>query len=152
LILGARYVDFNETFRVFTGDDDLTFPDVNGVPDPRRQAFQTAHSHNRLVAPQVGLEYGFPIPCCWLEWLSCGGTTKLAPGVNFVETTHSLVRGDGFIGYSTTHNDITFSAVADFSLWFDIHFTERFRCRAAYNAMWMLQFSVAQDIYDTNLA
>jgi hypothetical protein len=148
LILGVRYTNFSESFSVFTDDDGLTFQDNLGRPDPRRQATQKTNAQNQLLAPQVGAEYGFLVR----PWLSVGGTGHIAPGVNFLRTNNTLVRGDGFIGVIGTRDQTIFSQLYDISFWFDVHLTERARVRAAYTAMWLLQIQTAESMYDYNSA
>ncbi len=142
LILGMRFFDLDETLDILANDDGLT----SGF-DPRRIATYTARTQNRLAALQIGTEYGFLV----LPWLSFGGTAKWAPGANFTESNVSLTRGDGFIGFNQSSNHIQFSQIFEAGFWFDVHFTERARMRAGYNAMWLLGASVAQDAIDFNL-
>ncbi|MBV9126091.1 MAG: hypothetical protein JO112_22290, partial [Planctomycetes bacterium] len=46
LIGGVRYVDLLEDFNIFTDDDGLTVLDINGRPDPTRQAYYLVKTHN----------------------------------------------------------------------------------------------------------
>src|SRR5262249_58309062 len=41
-LVGVRYLDIDERFGIFTDDEGLTIVDVNGNPDPTRQALYTA--------------------------------------------------------------------------------------------------------------
>src|SRR5207253_6088089 len=43
--LGVRYLDLYERFRFYAGDDDLTVFDLNGNPDPARQATYSVKAH-----------------------------------------------------------------------------------------------------------
>jgi hypothetical protein len=147
LIVGARYVYYDESFRLFTDDDGLTFPDILGRPDPKRQATISARALNQIIAPQCGVEYGFLV----CPWLSFGGTGKVALGADNIHTTYTLTRGDGFIGFVGRRNDVVFSQVYDANLWFDLHLAERIRVRAAYNAFFMSDIQPAAQIFDMNL-
>jgi hypothetical protein len=148
LILGVRYMHLDETYQVYTGDDDLTFRDVNGNPDPRRQATYTIHGINNLVIAQTGAEWDYLI---W-KFISCGIEGKAGLGADFVQQSHTLNRGDGFPGFPRSiRHDVLFSQVYETGVWLDLHFTERCRMRAGYQALWMLGVSVPQDGLNYNL-
>jgi hypothetical protein len=144
---GIRYFDVLESLNIFTGDDDLSFLDVNGNPDPQRQATYRAEVHNRIVAPQLGLEYSTPL-CCWL-WVGWSG--KVALGPNFIDTRVRLTRGDGFRAFDTTRSTTAFGQVYDVGMHLDLHLLERLRVRAGYNALWLVGVATSVDQVDFNL-
>src|SRR5437763_1230220 len=81
LILGVRYVDLWESLNRFTDDDGISNPDPFGNPDPLRQAFYLTEVHNRIVAPQIGFEWGKSAT----HWFTVGVNAKAALGVDFAE-------------------------------------------------------------------
>src|SRR5262249_19432614 len=105
LILGVRYLQVQDQLAVFTGDDDLTFLDVNGKPDPLRQATYSVRANNRILAPQIGLEWSGQA----LPWLSFGVHGKGAWGVNFVDVNYQLFRADGFKRFTASRTSSPFT-------------------------------------------
>jgi hypothetical protein len=148
LILGVRYLDLQDRFGIFTDDDGLTFVDVFGNPDPKRQATYSVRAHNRILAPQIGFEYE-KRP---LYWLSLGCKAKGAWGVNFIDNYFDLQRGDGFRGFSAHRSATIFSSVYEVGAFADVHILERFRVRAGYTAMWLVHVDAASDQLNFNLA
>jgi hypothetical protein len=146
--LGVRYLDLYERFSYFTGDDDLTVRDVNGNPDPTRQATYTSTAHNHIVAPQVGLEWNQPI----CEWLAFSVAAKGAWGVNFVDFDTRLKRGDGFVGFDGRSSDTTFSHLYELGVFADFRLMDNMRLRTGYNLLWAVDVAEAAEQYDYNLA
>jgi hypothetical protein len=140
-IIGIRYLDEMEDLQIFTGDDDLTVHDINGNPDAKRQATYAAREHNKILAPQLGLEGSLPL----LSWVALSYEGKGAWGVNFLETNTSLRRGDGFWGRASHRNDLFFSQVYEAGLFLDFCVLERLRIRAGYNVMWLGNIAQASD-------
>jgi hypothetical protein len=143
-IFGIRYIEQRERLSIFTGDDDLTVLDINGNPDPTRQATYQVDAHNHIVGPQLGLEYHNAL-CSWLGiTLSAKGTW----GVNWVDSRAKLNRGDGFQGFDVTRHDNIFSHVYEGGAFFDIYVLERMRVRAGYNLLWLVD--VAEAVREVN--
>src|SRR5205823_2282783 len=86
-LLGLRYAQVRDGLSIYAGDDDIAFHDVNGRPDPKREATYMTDVKNRIIAAQVGAEYQAALPGKYLQWISLGGTAKAAVGGNFL-TTH----------------------------------------------------------------
>src|SRR5262249_19543927 len=154
LILGVRYVHHRESLDIFTDDDGLTFRDLDGNPDPRRQATFTSQVRNNIVAPQVGFEYSTQLPSCGclLKSLWFGASGKAGVGANFVEFRQRLVRGDGFRGFDTRSNTTGLGQVYDVGAFVDVQLLERCRFRAGYNAIWLVDVATSNDQIDFNLA
>jgi hypothetical protein len=146
--LGVRYLDIYERLNLFTGDDDLTVVDVNGNPDPRRQATYTVTAHNRLLAPQLGLEWNKPINC----WLAFTWVGKGAWGANFLDVNTRLLRGNNFSGGSGHRGETIFSHLYETSFALDVYLLERARLRAGYNLMLAADVAESASQLDFNLA
>jgi hypothetical protein len=146
--LGVRYFDSNDRIASTFDDDGLAFPLITGGPDPLRVATYAVTSHNRLVAPQLGFEYGIPV----CSWLTLGVTAKGAWGVNFVEVERDLVRGDGFSGLHDRTEHTMFSQLYEINPTVDFHLLERARLRLGYSAMWLLQASTVTQDYRFDLS
>jgi hypothetical protein len=146
--LGLRYLDLYERFSLYTGDDDLTQRDVNGNPNPILQATYIATAHNRLVAPQLGLEWNKAI-CCWLAF-TC--TAKGAWGANFLDVDTDLKRGDAFVGLNGHRSDTIFSHMYEAGFFLDFYLMENARLRAGYDLMWAVDVAEAVRQLDFNLA
>jgi hypothetical protein len=148
VILGVRYIDQRENLNIFT-DDDGTVLQLAGLPqDPTRQALYFIECQNRIIAPQIGIEYGKQ----FTPWVTLGFTGKAALGVNLIETQTKLQRGDGFLGFSTNRNSYSFGQVYDVGVVLDFNILERMRLRFGYNAMWLVGVANAVDNLDFNLA
>jgi hypothetical protein len=146
-IIGIRYADEMEDLKVFTGDDDLTVHDVNGNPDSKRQATYSVREHNKIVAPQLGMEGSLPL----LPWLALSYVGKGAWGVNFLETNTALHRGDGLFGRANHRNDMFFAQVYEAGLFMDFSVLERLRIRAGYDMLWFGNIAQAADQIHYNL-
>ncbi len=147
LIVGVRYLDLRETLSTYTDDDGTQFPLVNGQPDPVRVAAYSIEAHNRIVAPQFGFEWNHTIA----PWMSLGLSGKGALGANFLEQQTSLIRGDGFVGFNTTRNDVQFSSACELNAFVDFHILERARIHLGYNAMWLINVADVGKQYNFNL-
>jgi hypothetical protein len=148
LIIGIRYFDLQERLANTTGDDSLTVLDIFGHPDPTRIATYTVQTHNRLLAPQLGVEWNPDIFC----WLSGAFIAKGAWGVNFSDVHTSLERADGLVGFTGSRSKEIFSHMYELSAALDVHFLERMRLRAGYTAMWLLNAPMPTEQVDFNLA
>jgi Putative beta barrel porin-7 (BBP7) len=147
LIVGVRYLDVKERITNTTDDDGVAFPLINGLADPTRIATYSAGAHNRLVAPQLGFEWDKR--CC--KWLTLGVMAKGAWGVDFVDFNRSLVRGDGFVGFTGKNSEMQFSQMYELNAFVDFHILERARIRLGYSTMWLFNVANAMDQVDFNL-
>jgi hypothetical protein len=149
-LFGIRFVDQQERFKIYTGDDDLTPAtfDINGNPDPRVQATYSVLTHNRILAPQIGTDAQIQLR----PWLTLGLWGKGAWGVNFLETDMRLIRGDGFVGFNTKHNQIDFAQLYESNIYLDVCLLERLHLRGGYNLLWLVGVAEANKQIDFNLA
>src|SRR5262249_23004549 len=131
-LIGARYLDVQERLSVFVDDSGLTVLDVNGNPDPTQQAVYSVRTHNRLAAPQLGVECNYGL----LHWLAAGFNAKGAWGANMMEGDMFLRRGDGLVGIQSKDNQIKFSHMYEVSAYLDFRLAECARFRAGYNLLW----------------
>lgn len=145
---GIRYLDILERFNQYMGDDDLTVLDINGHPDPTRQANYYASAHNRIIAPQLGIDFNYPL----CTWLAVDLVAKGAWGVNFLETDIELQRGDGLIGRQGGQSSAVFSQLYEMGFNLDIFLTPHTRIRAGYNLLWALEVGTAANQVDYDLA
>jgi hypothetical protein len=140
LILGFRYTDLRERLGIFTGDDDLTVLDINGNPDPKRQALYQVRTHNHLLTPQLGFEWRLPL-CQYLDFACMG---KGAWGVNYQEVRTILTRGDGFQGPDTAHFHTGFAQTYEAGFFLDLWLFERMRIRGGYNLLLLCDVANAE--------
>jgi hypothetical protein len=145
---GIRFLDILERFNQYMGDDDLTVFNINGQPDRNRQATYYASAHNRIVAPQLGIEFNYPLGM----WLAFDLVAKGAWGVNFLETDIELQRGDGFIGRQGGHSQTVFSQLYEMGANFDVFITPHTRIRAGYNVLWACDVGTATDQVNYDLS
>jgi hypothetical protein len=148
IIFGIRYTGEQEKLSIFTGDDDLVVRDINLNPDPTRQATYSIRTHNRLVAPQVGLEYHLPIR----NWLTFSVLGKVAAGVNIYDEEISLKRGDEVVQQNFRKTQTFFSEAGEAGVFLDICPLDRARFRAGYSAFLLTDVGVAEDQINYNLA
>jgi len=137
-VLGVRYFDLNDTFRIFTDDDGLTIR----PPDPTTQATYRATSHTRLLGPQLGIQtrFGLDEPDVFLT-----ASLLAVPGINFNEVEISLTRGDGFEGPSGRRQQAQFTQLLEFNVGLEFTLTERIWLRAGYQALLLLNVPVSYD-------
>ena len=145
---GIRFLDILERFNQYMGDDDLTVLDINGHPDPTRQATYFASAHNRIIAPQLGIDFNYPLG----TWLAVDLVAKGAWGVNFLETDIELQRGDGLIGRQGGQSSAVFSQLYEMGFNLDIFITPHTRIRAGYNLLWALEVGTAANQVDYDLS
>ena len=131
-ILGVRYMDVQDAMSIYSGDDDVTVLDINGFPDPNRQATYMARAHNHIVAPQLGFDA--TLPCN--KWFQFGLMAKGAWGVNFVDVNTRLTRGDGFTGLKSNASTVGFGQVYEVGAYLDLLILERLKLRGGYNCLW----------------
>ncbi len=142
LLFGVRYMEFKDGLRIYTGDDDVTFLDINGRPDPTRQATYSVLTWNRILAPQLGFDMTCT-PCCWL---TLGASAKGAWGVDFNSTQFALTRGDGLEAFNIHRPGPTvFTHLYELNAFVEVHVTERCRIHGGYTALWLVDLPLAQD-------
>lgn len=146
-IIGVRYLDLYEKFGFFTGDNDLTVLDVNGRPDPTRQATYSVTAHNQFLAPQLGFEWNRAINC----WLAFSMSAKGAWGANFLTVDTNLKRGDGLQGLHNGRSQTLFSHVYETGFFLDFRLMERARLRAGYDLLWAVDVAEALGQFDYDL-
>jgi hypothetical protein len=151
-LFGVRYMDLQETLAFFTDDDGIIFPMANGQPDPKREALYQVRTKNRMVLPQIGMEFDAPfLPNNCFPWITWAFQGKVGVGPNFLEVNTLLQRGDGLVGFTSGRNEVIPSGVAELGLFVDLHPLERFKIRAGYTTMWLLDIANVQDVFDYNL-
>jgi hypothetical protein len=154
LIIGVRYFDVFERLGTTVDQNGLTAPlnPILNISNPVDVATYTVGTHNRIIAPQLGFEgnWGCQNVSC-LSWLSLGFVAKGAWGGNCVSDTHSLVRGDGIVGFETEKSSVIFSQMYEIDGFMEIHLTERCKVRAGYNAIWALHVDSVVQNYDFDL-
>jgi hypothetical protein len=146
--LGVRYLDVYDKFSIYTGDDDLTVRDANGNPNPITEATYSVTAHNRVAAPQLGIEWNKAI-CTWLAF---SFTAKGAWGVDFYDIDTHLRRGDGFEGFHGSRNDTQFAHAYELGAFLDFRLMENMRLRTGYNLLWIVNVAEGAEIVDFNLA
>jgi hypothetical protein len=152
-ILGIRYLDLQERFSFYTGDDDVFFRDINSDPDKNRQATYSVRMHNHIVAPQLGAELQYPfvnIPPKG-HWVF-GLFAKGAWGINFWDRNFLLRRGDDFVGIDDKESEIQFTHLYELGTFIDFYAFERVRVRAGYNVMWVVNVPEAVDQLNFDLS
>jgi hypothetical protein len=150
LILGVRYFDVLERLSTFVDQNVISAPlnSMTMTSNPITQANYSVQTHNRFVAPQFGFEGDWGV----CSWLSVGVLAKGAWGMNFATQDHNLSRGDGLVGFATSHTDNFFSQMYEVGAFFEIHVTERCNMRAGYNGIWFLHMDAVIDQYQVDLA
>ncbi len=148
LILGVRYMYVDSSYGIDVGQDNITFPLINGSADPLREAAYRVSTQVNFLGPQAGFEYNHQ----FLPWLSAGMNAKAALGAAYVNYRESLIRGDGFVGFDRTSHDTTFMQVYELNAFVEVHFSDRIQIRGGYKTMWLLNCSNPQDQVDFNLA
>ncbi|HVS34791.1 MAG TPA: hypothetical protein VMS17_04360 [Gemmataceae bacterium] len=146
-LFGARYFDLKEKLSNLTDDDGISFPLANGQPDPTRIATYFVQTENRLVAPQLGIEWQKTL----VKWLDLGFSAKGAWGADFVTLNRSLVRGDGFRGFAGVNNEVQFAQMYEVNGFVDFRVLERLNLRLGYNCTWMLDMANVEDQLDFKL-
>lgn len=151
-LAGVRYFHHGESVNIFT-DDEFFIRDIFNRPDPLRAATYTAAVRNNYLGMQVGGEYGVPIPIDYFQssiWIL--GLAKGSLGVNAIERTWTLTRGDGFRGFKTFRTTTVFASVNEVAAAVDLHIMERLRIRAGYTLIWAVGFASSDRQIDFNLS
>ncbi len=158
LILGVRYFDVFERLGTTVNQNGLLAPlnPILGISNPVDVATYTVGTHNHIIAPQLGFEGNWgpqQLGCfSWLGWLSGGLAVKGAWGGNAVTDTHSLIRGDGLLGFSTEKSSVVFSQLYEVDAFLEIHITERCKVRAGYDLIWALHIDSVTQNYNFDLS
>src|SRR5262249_48312815 len=137
------YVDLNEKLSIFTDDEVLS-----GPVDRLRQADYWVRAHNHIIAPQLGCEWSHGLT----SWLALSCNAKGAWGVNLVDVTAELQRGDGLIGRRGVRSDTIFSHMYELNFYADLCVCANMRFRAGYNLMWLVNVDEAVGQINYNLA
>jgi hypothetical protein len=136
-IIGLRYMDVYELLTIQTDDDSL----VLGQRDPTSIANYSIRAHSRILGPQLGFEYDWPVlPRVTIDFLAKG-----AWGANFIEVDVALQRGDGFFGPSDGRSSTVFGQVYELGLFGTFMFTDNCRIRAGYSTLWVVGVPEATD-------
>jgi hypothetical protein len=147
-LVGVRYIDLQDKLTIFTDDDGITIRDINGMPDPLRQGIYFVRSHNRILGPQLGFEWFYPLT----SFLNLNVTSKGTWGVNWIEAKTRVKRGDTYVGREGEDNDVSFSHAYEISSCFEFTFLEKMRVRAGYNVLWVLNVNEATRQVNYDLA
>jgi hypothetical protein len=147
-LVGFRYFQVRERMSIFTDDDGLTFPDINGNPNPVLQATYRINQRSQIYAGQLGLEAQLPACGCFVF----GASVKGAYGENHYEKTTTLFRGDGLLGFESHTSHEQFSQIYDVGFYLDYYCHEHCRLRAGYNLLWVVNVPVAKDQIDFDLS
>jgi hypothetical protein len=148
LIFGIRYTEMKERLDIFTDDDGLTIRDINGNPDPHRQATYQVNAHNHFAGPQLGFEWHLPL----LSFVQFSWLGKAALGVDYVDLHYTLTRGDGFVGRVVDRWHTDFAEEYETGAFLDFWLCERGRLRAGYTAFWMVDVVEAAQQVNFDLA
>lgn len=141
MILGLRYLDHSEKWRMATDDDNLV------LIDPYFAALYTSYVHNHILTPQVGAEYTWQP----LRWFAFSFLGKAGYGPNFVNSYTALQRGDGLMGFNGHRDTTVFSQVYNAAVFLDFVPHDRMRLRVGYNFLWLVGVATAADQVDYNL-
>lgn len=126
---GVRYMHLREGFNIFTDDDSRAAPPVI----PARLTDYRVVSRNHIFGPQIGFAIeNRPVPI-----FSISFEDKNHVGVNFVEVSNQLLRGDGFVGPGNVRNDTIITSINELRLFGTLYFTDNIRLRAGYTALWL---------------
>jgi hypothetical protein len=145
---GVRFLDLTERLTQYTGDDDLTVRDINGNPDPTREATCLIRTQNRIVGPQLGFQVTGQI----FPWLNALIGGKACVGANFLDEAVRLQRGDKFIGFSDERNKVICSQVYEVGAYLDWCFCEGLHLRTGWMGLFLVNVATAEDQFDFNLA
>jgi hypothetical protein len=146
-LIGFRYMDVHDILGIFTGQEDLTVVDANGNPNPTTQALYRVSTHSHILAPQLGAELEYPI----FARVALVAHIKGAWGANFYTQNIMLTRGDGLVGINTSTSHTQFSHLYDMGFYLDFYLLERFRVRAGYNLLWLVNVPEAKSQIDYDL-
>ncbi len=149
LILGVRYMGYQEGTNMYVSDDGATFiSQSTGQSDPALAVNYQTQTFNNLVGPQVGFEYGTAI---W-RGLSFTSEWKTAFMANFVERNMALNRGDGYNAFSIGNTTTNYAQVFSMNFNLEWNVLERMKIRGGYNLLWLCGVARSADLIDFNVA
>ena len=122
LILGVRYFDFQEGTNIFTSGP-------GAGTDPTQQTNYLTNTYNRMVGPQIGVEYSTRI----LYGFSFTSEAKTAFMANFMERDMAFNRGDGFNIFTRNRTNTGYSQLFQLGFNLEWNLLERFKVRGGYN-------------------
>lgn len=142
LIVGLRYFYNQERVAIFA-DDDFFVRNQFNQSDRRRQATYTTMARTNHLGVQFGGEWSAPVPCSDKNWLWLSLMAKSSLGINFIERSYRLERGDQLVGFNIHRNTTMVGSVNEVAGFVDLHLLERLRLRAGYQYIIGLGFSTA---------
>jgi hypothetical protein len=147
LIGGIRYIRQNDSLGIMTEGTSVIRNSL-GLPTPGRDAATYGVlTHNNIFAPQIGLEYNWPL----FRWLSFSVMGKAALGANYITSDVSLQRGDGLNIFDTKRTAWNLGQIYELGMFSDFHLLDRLRLRLGYTSTWLCGVAVANDQVDFNL-
>ncbi len=149
LILGVRYMGYQEGSNMYVSDDGATYiSQATGQSDPALAVNYQTQAFNNLVGPQIGFEYGSAI---W-RGLSFTSEWKTAFCANFVERNMALNRADGYNAFSIGNSTTNYAQVFSMNFNLEWNVLERMKIRGGYNLLWMCGIARSADLIDFNIA
>ena len=145
LILGVRYFDYQQGTTFFT--DDGSVLNNLGQANPLLQTNYLTNTYNRMVGPQIGLEYATRI----LYGFSFTSEAKTAFMANFMERNMSLSRGDGFNIFTRNKTNTGYSQLFQMGFNLEWNMFEKFKVRGGYNLLWLVGVAQSADLIDFNI-
>jgi hypothetical protein len=145
LILGVRYFDYQQGTTFFT--DDGSVLNNLGQANPLLQTNYLTSTYNRMVGPQIGLEYATRI----LYGFSFTSEAKTAFMANFMERNMSLNRGDGFNIFTRNKTNTGYSQLFQMGFNLEWNMFEKFKVRGGYNLLWLVGVAQSADLIDFNI-
>lgn len=148
LILGVRYMNYQEGSNMYVSDDGATFiSQATGASDPALAVNYLTQAFNNMVGPQIGFEYGTAI---W-RGISFTSEWKTAFMANFIERNMTLNRGDGYNAFVVGNTTTNYSQVFSMNFNLEWNLLERMKIRGGYNLLWMTGIARSADLIDFNL-
>ena len=133
-LAGVRYINLQERMTLTTDDEAFVTNDF-GQNDVNRAASYRSEIDTHFYGLTLGAEWSVPL---WQKRVWLTGITKGAWGVNHVQRTLELNRGDGLQAFSNKSDRVQFGQVYDVLLGTDIHVLEKARLRIGYQGLWIL--------------
>jgi len=147
-LVGVRYLNLKEQMSVLTDDEAFVTNDF-GQNDITRSAKYRSEIDTHFYGLTLGAEWSVPL---WQKRFWLTGITKGAWGVNHVQRTLDLTRGDGLQAFSVKNDRVQFGQVYDLMLATDIHLLEKARLRVGYQALWILGTATPGSQIDTDFS
>jgi len=140
LILGVRYFDFQEGTTIFTSGP-------GAGTDPLQQTNYLTNTYNRMLGPQIGVEYSTRI----LHGFSFTSEAKTAFMANFMERDMAFNRGDGFNIFTRNRTNTGYAQLFQLGFNLEWNLLERFKIRGGYNLLWLVGVAQSADLVDYNI-